>query len=157
MSPASHLFLERVTLRFRDQERVVPLAAVALAFRCSVDQTTRALEILTRGSHATSRAPATPVDNSVAAERGKGGEVRSSINDDERSTLKHIYAQRSDRDDRRQRSPAQACARDEREDLVHLLVDELGDHDNVPAIRKLVTAWPRSTWRKSSSGRGCSS
>ncbi len=148
MSASSRGMLERVGIRFRARARDVPVAAVALAFRRSLEETTRAIEILTGGTpdDETSWAPI-PTDDNPAADpvdtgRGNGGGVRSSNDDGERSTFKYVYIERSDRNVERERSPAYARATDA-DELAHLLADELADHDNLPALRKLVREHPR--------------
>lgn len=141
---------ESVYLRFRGRTRRLPLVAIATALRRDARGAVQALEILIQGPPE-NREP-TPAEHAVPSERNRGEGVRGGVYPErsERraprsetigtSTFPQELEERSDRE----RSDAPARERDVDDDaFARSVAIDLGDEDNLAAIRKLVLRHPR--------------
>lgn len=152
----STLLQEPVLVRFRGHERALPLASIALTFRRSPERTASSLEYLIQGppEDRSPTTPGAPVPLPPARGEGERGwgtseTLEPGTNGSETSgseTLDRNLEERSG-PERSERERSDGRARDHEVDdatLARMIAIDLGDEDNLGAIRKLVAAHPRA-------------
>lgn len=131
--------LEPVYLRFRGRTRRLPLLAIAIALRRDAPSAAQALEILINGPPE-SLAPSDDARRLHHQSRGEGvgGGVFPECS--ERGAQRSETKSNDPNDERSERSGADVV---DNESFARAIAIDLGDQENVGAIRKLVDRHPR--------------
>lgn len=146
---------EPVMLRFRGHERTLPLAALALSFRRSPDRIATILEFLIQGPPERRAPPTTEAPRPLPPARGEGvgggacperSETLGpeTIGSETSGTLERNLQERSDplRSERERHARETDIDAPASADLALRLAMDLGDRENVAALRRLVDQHP---------------